>query len=119
MGVGLAIAQVYSNTEEYGSLFTGRCYQYLALATWLHEMFDFSRGCVHVTPDEVRFRVRYYFPFSIFSADILRSHPYGVLLSQSDFPIWSMPSLVLRSEFRNVTGSVFEFRQLCSERKEI
>ena len=45
----------YSSTE---SLLTGRCYQYLALATWLHEFFDFSRGCVQVTPDEVRFRVR-------------------------------------------------------------
>ena len=55
----------------------GRRYQYLALATWLHEFFDFSRGCVHVTPDEVRFRVRYFFHFlfSIFSADILRSSP--------------------------------------------
>ena len=52
--VGLAIAQVYSER-----LFTGRCYQYLALATRLHEFFDFSRGCVHVTLDGVRFRVRF------------------------------------------------------------
>ena len=38
----------------------------------------------------------------------------SVLLSQLDFPRWSMHSRVLRSEFRNLTGNVFEFRQLSS-----
>ena len=42
----------------------------------------------------------------------------SALLSQSDFPRWSMPSRVLRSDFRNVTGNVFEFRQLSSERRK-
>ena len=68
--VGLAIAQVYSER-----LFTGRCYQYLALATWLHDFFDFGWGCVNFTPDEVRFRVRSFFIF-YFLSGFLAPLPY-------------------------------------------
>ena len=54
-----------SCSAVYGSIFKGRCYQYVALATSLHACtLDSFRECVFATPDEVRFSCSLLFLFT-------------------------------------------------------